>query len=64
MIIEDVWIERVLSRPLAKEKQTDGRFKIWGKVPEADNRILRVIVLEDGETVHNAFFYRDFKQGK
>lgn len=24
--------------------------------------ILRVILLEDGETVHNAFFDRDFKE--
>jgi hypothetical protein len=27
-----------------------------------DNRALRVILLEDGETVHNAFFDRDFEE--
>jgi len=26
-----------------------------------ENRYLRVILLEDGETVHNAFFDRGFK---
>jgi len=27
-----------------------------------ENRYLRVILLEDGETVHNAFFDRGFTQ--
>jgi len=27
-----------------------------------DNRALRVVLLEDGETVHNAFFDRGFKE--
>ena len=27
-----------------------------------DNHVLRVILLEDGETVHNAFFDRDFEE--
>jgi hypothetical protein len=30
------------------------------QVPEMDNRYLRVILLADGETVHNAFFDRGF----
>lgn len=30
------------------------------KVPEMGNRYLPVILLPDGETVHNAFFDRDF----
>jgi hypothetical protein len=29
-------------------------------VPEAENRYLRVVLLSDGETVHNAFFDRRF----
>lgn len=28
--------------------------------PEMDNRYLRVVLLADGETVHNAFFDRRF----
>jgi hypothetical protein len=36
-------------------------MKKWGKVEE-QNKFLRVILLEDGETVHNAFFDRNFKE--
>jgi len=32
----------------------------WGNISEAEGRALRVITLEDGETVHNAFFDRNF----
>jgi len=55
------WIERVISRPCASEVQTDGRIRKWGYIEEVD-RYLRVILLEDGETVHNAFFDRNFKE--
>ena len=40
--------------------QVDGRIRRWCQVPEMNNRYLRVILLPDGETVHNAFFDRDF----
>jgi hypothetical protein len=33
----------------------------WTLVPEAENRYLRVVLLEDGEMVHNAFFDSNFK---
>jgi hypothetical protein len=29
---------------------------------ETGDRILRVVALEDGETVHNAFFDRNFRE--
>ncbi len=31
------------------------RIRRWACIPEMDNRALRVILLEDGETIHNAF---------
>ena len=62
VIIQDEWIERVVRNPLREERQSDGRIRRWGRIPEMDNRALRVILLEDGETVHNAFFDRDFKE--
>ena len=34
----------------------------FGKVAEAEDRYLRVVLLEDGETVHNAFFDRTYKE--
>jgi hypothetical protein len=40
----------------------DGRIRKWARITEMENRALRVILLEDGETVHNAFFDRDFKE--
>ena len=40
--------------------QADGRIIHWGNIPEMDGRALRVVTLEDGETVHNAFFDRNF----
>ena len=59
-IIRDEWIERVIQHPLHEERQADGRIRRWARIPEMDNRDLRVILLADGETIHNAFFDRDF----
>ena len=56
------WIQRVVDQPEKRHIQADGRLRLWGKVPESGNRYLRVIVLEDGETVHNAFFDRGFRE--
>jgi hypothetical protein len=55
------WIERVIRRPLREEIQRDGRIRRWSAIPEMDGRYLRVILLPDGETVHNAFFDRSFR---
>jgi hypothetical protein len=40
--------------------QRDGRIRRWSSITEMDDRYLRVILLSDGETVHNAFFDRSF----
>jgi len=60
--IETSWILRVLEDPLQELRQSDGRYAFWGVVPEAGNRVLRVITLQDRETVHNAFFDRGFRR--
>jgi hypothetical protein len=36
------------------------RIRCWKRIPEAGGKTLRVILLEDGRTVHNAFFDRTF----
>jgi ribosomal protein L17 len=59
--IKDSWIKYVLSNPEKTVIQDDGRMKTWAKIKEAENRYLRVITLADRETVHNAFFDRNFK---
>jgi hypothetical protein len=61
-IIQDEWIVRAIQHPLREERQADGRIRRWVRIPEMDNRALRVILLQDGETIHNAFFDRDFKE--
>jgi hypothetical protein len=55
------WCERILAEPFARAVQSDGRLRFWGIVPEFGNRVLRIVTLADGETVHNAFPDRDFK---
>lgn len=58
-MILDEWIERVVRHPEEQAAQEDGRIRRWARIPEFANRSLRVILLEDGETVHNAFFDRN-----
>ena len=38
-----------------------GEFAAGLRIAEMDGRYLRVILLPDGETVHNAFFDRSFR---
>jgi len=60
VIISDDWIKRVIQAPEKQEVQADGRIRLWGKVPEMEGRYLRVVLLSDRKTVHNAFFDRRF----
>lgn len=52
------WIERTARAPEREAVQQDGRIRRWARISEAGDRWLRVVLLEDGETVHNAFFDR------
>ncbi|MCS6909388.1 MAG: hypothetical protein NZM11_02290 [Anaerolineales bacterium] len=56
------WCEQALQTPYRMETQPDGRVRYWVFIKELD-KYLRVITLEDGETVHNAFPDRDFEAG-
>ena len=58
--IKDEWIEETIRDPIYTEIQADGRVRKWKEIPE-EGKFLRVILLADGETVHNAFFDRNFK---
>ena len=62
-IIKDEWILLTISEPLRTEIQTDGRIRKWRKINEVE-KVLRVVLLEDGETIHNAFFDRNFKDNQ
>jgi len=59
--IKKDWIKSVIEKPEKVEIQSDGRIRKWAKISEA-GKYLRVILLEDGETVHNAFFDRSYKE--
>ena len=58
------WIEDVVNNPEHEIVQNDGRIRRWKRIPEAGGKYLRVILLDDGETVHNAFFDRIFRGGE
>jgi hypothetical protein len=59
-IIRDEWIRHVISNPVREQIQADGRIRRWAPIAEMGNRFPRVVLLPDGETIHNAFFDRRF----
>ena len=54
------WIQRVIHHPVSEVIQADRRVRRWAPIREMEGRYLRVVLLADGETVHNAFFDRSF----
>ncbi|HZQ13557.1 MAG TPA: hypothetical protein VFB31_12185 [Pseudolabrys sp.] len=61
------WCQQVLAAPIRRDVQPDGRIRWWGKIAlagEREPRYLRVVTLGDGETVHNAFFDRNFRENE
>lgn len=54
------WCEQAIRNPIYKQTQPDGRLRHWIYV-NAIGKYLRVVTLEDGETVLNAFPDRNFK---
>ena len=59
--IKEDWIKAVIEKPEKIEIQSDGRIRKWARISEV-GKYLWVILLEDGETVHNAFFDRSYKE--
>jgi hypothetical protein len=55
------WIQYVVVHPVKEVIQADGRIRRWAAIGEMQGRYLRVVLLPDGETVHNAFFDRSFE---
>jgi len=48
--------------PERRAVQADGRIRVWKTIPEMNGRVLRVVLLPDGRTIHNAFFDRSFRE--
>jgi hypothetical protein len=59
-IIRLEWIVYAVEHPVREVIQADGRIRRWAAIREMEGRFLRVVLLADGETVHNAFFDRSF----
>jgi hypothetical protein len=49
------WCTSIIEHPIAREVQDDGRIRFWGLIQEYGDKAIRVVTLEDGETIHNAF---------
>jgi len=60
-IIRDEWIREAIERPVREAIQADGRVRRWALIPGAGGKALRVVLLPDQLTVHNAFFDRTFR---
>ena len=60
-LIDLAWVQSVIDKPLHRELQADGRIRLWALIAQSEGRYLRVVLLADGVTVHNAFFDRGFK---
>jgi hypothetical protein len=58
--IKDEWIDYVVRCQERESIQADGRIRRWARIEEMGNRYLRVILLPDKQTVHNAFFDRGY----
>ena len=61
-VIRDEWIQFVIANPIKQVVQSDGRIRRWARIADMGDRVLRVVLLEDGITIHNAFFDRSFKE--
>jgi hypothetical protein len=54
------WCDQALRDPIRREIQPDGRIRHWTFIQDL-GKYLRVVTLDDGLTVLNAFLDRDFK---
>jgi len=59
--IKDKWIQMAVENPESEKVQSDGRIRRWAWIEE-EKKYLRVVLLEDKETIHNAFFDRNHKK--
>ena len=59
-IIRMEWIMHAVENPEKETVQQDGRIRRWARIEGCDGRYLRVVLLPDGRTLHNAFFDRSY----
>ena len=55
------WCQQTIQNPARREIEPNGRIRNWLYISEL-GKYLRVVTLDDGETIHNAFPDRNFKE--
>lgn len=63
--VSEISFDAILAAPLRRSVQSDARIRWWGHVidpRDSQSRVLRLVTLEDGETIHNAFFDRGYRE--
>jgi hypothetical protein len=58
--LDPLEIRQVIERHERRQVQPDGRIRLWGYASSLGG-YLRVVLLSDGETVHNAFHDEDYE---
>lgn len=58
--LDDELLKSIVANPIKMEIQSNRWIKIWG-YSSLYKKYIRVILLEDNETIHTAFFDRNFK---
>ncbi|HEX7140726.1 MAG TPA: hypothetical protein VF219_22935 [Vicinamibacterales bacterium] len=58
--IKREWCERILANPIEVRQQENGMYQMWGFVVEM-GKYLRIVMLEDKETLHTAHPDRRYK---
>ncbi len=56
--VTEALCREVIANAVRREEQPDGRIRYWGRV---GGRWMRVVLLPDDVTLHNAFYDRRFK---
>ncbi len=59
--IKREWCQQAMENYVKKDIEPKGRIRYWVYLAEL-NKYLRVVTLDDGQTVHNAFPDRNFKE--
>ena len=63
--LEREWFAPIMATPIRLAIQPDGRVRYWGRATDPRDgriRVRRIVALEDGETIHNAFFDRGYQE--
>jgi hypothetical protein len=58
--LDPIEVQQIIRHPERRQVQADGRIRLWGYATGLGG-YLRVVLLSDGETVHNAFYDEDYR---